>query len=133
MSDSDLNQNPEDMPKEAEKLSESWSSEVSTRIKEPLFTTEELDIYTNKVTHEAFIFHSKKIDYDKLDRLEYDAKKYTLTVHYKDQRAQDLGVKIQWILRPYLKHASEVNVARTENKEVVDATVLPLVHTHPKA
>lgn len=134
MSDQDTTPDtPKEAPKDSEKLSQSWSSETSARIKTPLFLPEELDIFTNKATYEAFIFHGKEIKYDLLDHLEYNAQDYSVTVHYKDGRTQDLGVKIQWLVRPYLKHSTEINIVRTRDKRSIDGTVVPLVHTHPKA
>ncbi len=109
-------------------LSASWSAESTSHEKKPLFQPDELDIYCNKLSHEAFIFHGKIIDYKLLSHIVYDAEQYTMTVFYKDSRTQDLGVKVQWILRPYLKHAKEINIVRTENKASVDGTVIPLVH-----
>lgn len=94
----------------------------------PLFTAEELDIYCNKVTLEAFIFHGKKVDYDKIDRLEYDPKDHSVDVVRKDGSRQDLGVKIQWLVRPYFTKAEEISIVQTKDGESIDGIVVPLVH-----
>ncbi len=114
-------------------LSENWQSGGAGTIKKPLFKPEELDIYTNKLTHEAFIFHAIKINYDQLDHMEYDATDYSMTVCYKDGRTQDLGVKIQWLIRPYIKHANEINIVRTKDQVAVDGIIIPLVHRNVDA
>ena len=73
--------------------------------KPALFKPEEMDIYCKKSTLECYIFHSQKVDYEKLDYLEYDPKTYTVDVVMKDGSRMDLGVKIQWLVRPYFTKA----------------------------
>lgn len=116
-----------------QKLSDNWQEGSGTHLKKPLFKPEELDIYSNKLTYESFIFHAKKIKYDELDHIVYNADDYSMTVCYKDGRTQDLGVKIQWLLRPYIKHAQEISIVRTKDKVAVDGVIIPLVHTNPDA
>ena len=96
--------------------------------KPSLFLPDELDIYCNKVTKESFIFHGKKLDYETLDRLEYDPKKHTVDVFMKDGTVLDLGVKIQWLIRPYFKKADEIHVVQTKDGEAVDGTTIPIAH-----
>lgn len=110
-------------------LSDRWSEQSSSFIKVPLFKPEELDIFTNKMTNEAFIFHGKVVDYTVIDHIEYHQKAYRFIVHYKDGRSQDLGVKAQWIIRPYIKNANEISIVRTENQKSVDGVIVPLIHT----
>ncbi|MCC6598394.1 MAG: hypothetical protein IT559_06360 [Alphaproteobacteria bacterium] len=93
-----------------------------------LFLPDEMDIYCNKVTRETFIFHSKKIDYESLARLEYDPDDYSVEVFKKDGTSLDLGVKIQWLIRPYFSKAEEVQIVQTKDGEAVDGTFLPLTH-----
>lgn len=96
--------------------------------KSVLFTPEELDIYCNKITKEAFIFHGKTIDYDNLERMEYDPKTYEVTVYMKDGKVLDLGVKIQWLIRPYFSKATEVQIVQTKDGEAINGTFIPLSH-----
>lgn len=111
-------------------LSKSWEAENAQHLSLPLFLPDELDIFTNKMTSEAFIFHAKTIDYSALDHIEYSQKDYQFIVHLKDGRTQDLGVKAQWLIRPYIKRAKEISVVKTKDKVSVDGVILPLVHTN---
>ena len=93
-----------------------------------LFLPEEMDIYCNKITKETFIFHGKPLDYENLDRMVYDPKTYTVEVYKKDGSVWDLGVKIQWLVRPYFSKAEEVQIVRTHNGKAIDGTFLPITH-----
>lgn len=93
-----------------------------------LFTPDELDIYVNKVTLEAYIFHGKEIDYSTLERLEYDPIHHTVDVVKKDGSVTDLGVKIQWLVRPYFTKAPFINIVQTKDGDSVDGTSIPLIH-----
>ena len=100
--------------------------------KQALFTAKEMDIYCNKVTKETFICHSKTIDYKNLDFLEYDPEEYSVDVHMKDGRVLDLGVKIQWLVRPYFANAEIIQIVQTKNREPIDGTFVPLKHKGQK-
>lgn len=93
-----------------------------------LFTAEEMDIYCNKVTLESYIFHGKDVDYDSIRYLEYDPKEKRVDVVMRDGSRLDLGVKIQWLVRPYFSKAREVSIVQTHNREPVDGTVVPMIH-----
>lgn len=96
--------------------------------KPALFTSEEMDIYCNKVTLEAYIFHGKVIEYDGIHYLEYDPKEKRVDVVMKDSTRLDLGVQIQWLVRPYFTKAKEVSIVQTKDQEPVDGTIVPLIH-----
>jgi hypothetical protein len=98
------------------------------RDKPSLFMPEEMDIYCNKMTKEAFIFHGKTIDYKALERMEYDPDDYSVDVFMKDGSVLDLGVKIQWLIRPYFTKATEVQIVQTKDGEAVDGTFIPITH-----
>lgn len=93
-----------------------------------MFLPEEMDIYCNKITKETFIFHGKKIDYETLDRMEYDPKTHTVDVYKKDGTIWDLGVKIQWLIRPYFTKAEEIQIVQTKDGQAIDGTFLPITH-----
>ncbi len=96
--------------------------------KAALFKPEELDLYCNKVTAEAFIFHGKVIDYDQIDHFEYDHRTYTVDVVFTNGAVMDLGVRVEWIVRPYFSRAREVTIAQTQDGKSVRGVALPLVH-----
>jgi hypothetical protein len=110
-------------------LSKSWSGGEAADYGDHVFKPEELDIYTNKITLETYIFHSKKLNYPNIGYLEYNPETYAVTVHYKDGRALDLGVKIQWLVRPYFVKAKEIWIVRTRDGNSIDGITVPLIHT----
>lgn len=109
-------------------LAKVWGKQLPMDYGDRLFKANELDIYGNKVTCEIFFFHGKIIDYDAIESLEYNPDDYTVTVVRKDGQRMDLGVKIQWLVRPYIGQAHEVSIVRTQNGNSVDGVVVPLVH-----
>jgi hypothetical protein len=110
-------------------IKKDWDPKGRSGAKKPaLFKPEEMDIYCNKVTREVFIFHGKQIDYDKLDHLEYNAADHTVDVVMKDATRLDLGVKIQWLVRPYFTKAPEIMVVQTKDGESINGVSLPLKH-----
>ncbi len=118
----------QDEPDTKDTIKKDWEPGAAGKAVGTLFAPEELDIYVNKVTLEAYIFHGKEIDYDTLERLEYDAGDYTVDVVKKDGTRVDLGVKIQWLVRPYFTKADEVNIVQTKDGESVNGVVIPLKH-----
>ena len=98
------------------------------RTRPSLFLPDEMDIYCNKITRETFIFHGKTIDYDSLDHMVYHHGDYTVDVILKDGRVMDLGVKIQWLIRPYFSKAEEVQIIQTKEGKAVNGTFVPLIH-----
>ena len=115
-------------PSLAEQMKSEFSSGTEGIKTKPLFQPEEMDIYVNKVTLKTHMFHGKKIDYQFLDHFEYDNNTYTVTVIYKDGTTEDLGVKIQWLVRAHFKKAKEVNIVQTKDGKTIDECVVPLVH-----
>ena len=93
-----------------------------------LFMEDEVDIYCNKMTKESFVFHAIELDYKTLERMEYNHDTFRAKVFMKDGRELDLGVKIQWLIRPYFSKAQEVQIIRTVDGEPVDGTFIPLSH-----
>lgn len=110
------------------KMKGAFASGHAGILETPLFTKDELDIYVNKITQETFIFHGKDVDYSVIDRLEYNPINYAIYVVLKDGTRQDLGVKIQWLVRPYFSKAKEINIVQTKNGESINGVIVPLVH-----
>ena len=89
----------------------------------PLFHADEMDIYCNKTTGEAHIFYGKEIDLG-IKEIQYFESTRSAVVEYNDGRRFDLGVKIQWLVRPYFSRAEEVSFVRTANREPIDGEVV---------
>lgn len=109
-------------------LKKDWKPGASGRASGVLFLPDELDIFTNKASGDVYIFHGKPVDYDALERLEYDPKDHTVDVVMKDGSRIDLGVKIQWLIRPYFARADSIKVVQTKDGESLDGVALALVH-----
>jgi len=101
--------------------------------KPALFTADEMDIYCNKVTLETYIFHGKDVEYDPIAYLEYDPKEKRVDVVMKDNTRMDLGVQIQWLVRPYFTKAKEVSIVQTKDREPIDGSIVPLIHKGQEA
>lgn len=110
-------------------IKKDWETGKGDGPRRALFKPEEMDIYANKVTLEAYIFHGKEIDYERIERLEYHKQDHSVTVVQKDGTRLDLGVKIQWLVRPYFTKAKEVSIVRTKDGKSIDGRIFPLVHT----
>lgn len=113
-------------------MKKGFESGVSGRTTGALFLPDELDIYVNKVTLEAYIFHSKEIDYSSIVRLEYNPKDHGVDVVKADGTRMDLGVRIQWLVRPYFTKAEEINIVQTKDGHSVNGKVVPLLHKGKK-
>lgn len=93
---------------------------------ERLFTPDELDIYIKRETKEAFIFHGKEVDYASLDYLVYVPEGHKVLVYRKDRSCADLGVALQWLVRPHFLKAHEINIVRTKDGKSMDGVALSL-------
>lgn len=90
-----------------------------------VFMPKEVDLYIDKQAKEAYIFHGKEIDYD-ISHLVYIPEDHSLVVVMKDRTRLDLGVKLQWLLRPHFIKTPHVLIVRTQDGKTVDGRVIPL-------
>jgi len=86
---------------------------------------EDFDLYVNKITGETYIFHGPDLPHE-VERLEYDPEECRVAVITKDGRTMDLGVKIQWLIRPYFSRAETVYIVKTKDGEAVDGIEVPM-------
>ncbi len=91
----------------------------------PFFTPDDFDLYVNKITGETYIFHGPDLPHD-VERLEYDPDAYRVNVITKDGLNLDLGVKIQWLIRPYFSKAKNVFIVKTKDGESIDGIEVPM-------
>ena len=110
-------------------MKSNWKPDGKSSGEKPVFfTPDELDIYCNKVTNDSYIFHGKDIDYTAIDHLVYYPKDYSVDVVMKDGKVYDLGVKIQWLVRPYFSKANQIYMVKTVNNKSVDGVLLSMLH-----
>lgn len=114
------------------KIKKDWDPSGGGSGKPVLFQPAEMDIYCNKITREVFIFHGKAVDYDRIDHLEYNPADHSVDVVMKDATRLDLGVKIQWLVRPYFTKAPEIMIVQTKDGESINGTNVPLKHKQKK-
>lgn len=108
-----------------------WQSETaadSRKKKHALFTPDELDIYVNKITLEAFVFYGKPIEHNAIDHIVYDHDSYDVNVVFENGSKIDLGVKIQWLVRPYFSKIEEIKFVQSKDGEAVDGKIVPVQH-----
>lgn len=96
--------------------------------KPALFDPDKMDIYCNKVTREVFIFHLQPVDYEAIDFLEYNPKDYSVDVVLKSGGRLDLGVKIQWLVRPWFTKAEEIMIVQTKDGQSINGASFPIRH-----
>lgn len=113
---------PDDLPESAD------GAKQAPKAPAVMFRPDELDIFINKITLEAYIFHGKKVNYEVIKHLEYNPKDYSVTVVFKDESRLDLGVKIQWLIRPHFAKAENIFIVQTKDGETVDGTTVPLIN-----
>jgi hypothetical protein len=121
----------EDTPESKPSMKSAFRSGRGLEGAPALFAPGEMDIYVNKITLEAYIFHGKPVEQN-IERLEYDPDDHMVTVVKKDGTIMDLGVKIQWLVRPYFTRAQQVGIVRTKDGETVDGFYVPMIHKRKK-
>ncbi len=92
---------------------------------------DDLDIYCDKERGINYIFHGPELNCT-IDYLEYDHDTQRITVFTNDRQQLDLGVKIQWLVRPYIAHEQDLFIIRTENGETIDGIEVHLKIKEPE-
>ncbi len=92
---------------------------------------DDLDIYCDRERGINYIFHGPELNCT-IDHLEYDHETQRITVHTNDRQQLDLGVKIQWLVRPYIAREQNLFIIRTENGETIDGVEVHLKIKDPE-
>lgn len=96
-----------------------------------LFKSSEIDIYTNRVTNEAWIFHSPPISLE-IAKVEYNHKTRRMTFITEGGQRHDLGVKIQPLIRPTIEKISKIVVTQLTDGMPVSWFSAPVRHIEAK-
>jgi hypothetical protein len=96
-----------------------------------LFHPDQMDIYCNKRTREVFVFHGIEVNYADIERLEYHYTEHWVAVILHGGQRLDLGVRIQWLIRPHWERTAEVMIVRTREGESVDGTTVRMTKVGP--
>lgn len=91
------------------------------------FGPKDFDIYINKVTLDAYIFHGQKLEHD-IERLDYDHADQSIVIVKKDGKRYDLGTKVQWLIRSYFRKLNEIAIVQTKDGESIDGFMVPIHH-----
>ena len=92
-----------------------------------LFLEEEVDLYIKTDSHEAYVFHGKHIDYGAIDHLVFRHEERRIAVYLKNGSILDLGVRVEYLVRQPLRHASKVYIVRTEMNVSKDGIEVPFI------
>ncbi len=92
---------------------------------------DDLDIYCDRERGVNYIFHGPELNCT-IDHLEYDHETQRITVFTNDNQKLDLGVKIQWLVRPYIAREQNIFIIRTENGKTIDGIEVPLLIKEPE-
>lgn len=100
-----------------------WGS--SLKKTKALFKPEDFDIFCDKHTGMTYIFHGPELGCT-IDFMEYNPDNQRVTVFTKDGQKLDLGVRIQWLIRPYFAKAQMLYIIRTKDGQPLDGVEIPL-------
>lgn len=92
-----------------------------------LFSPDECDLYINKLTRENYIFHGKDIDQN-ITKIEFHHFERRMAVFFGDGSILDLGVRIQWLILPFIASENQISLVQTKNGKAVSGRVVPVVH-----
>lgn len=111
-------------------LSEEEQSKIGPRkgedAKLPLyFKPSEFDLFANKDTGEIYVFHGPELP-RLIERMELKDEDSRINVYTQDGGKYDLGMKVQWLLRPYFKRADKVYVVQTRDGEALEGYEIPM-------
>jgi hypothetical protein len=102
------------------------------KAREPaLFKPDEIDIFTNRKTHEAWIFHSPPLSIE-ISEVVYDHKSKRMTFVSKEGKRYDLGVKIQSLIRPTIEKIDHIVVTQITDGLPISWFSAPVRHTNTK-
>jgi hypothetical protein len=113
----------EDQTEEKSSVTKEWGS--SMKKTKALFKPDEFDIFCDKDSGLTYIFHIPELGCT-IDFMEYDPETQHVTVFTTDGQKMDLGMRIQWLIRPYFARAQEIFVIRTENGKPQDGIEVAL-------
>lgn len=108
---------------EKQSFTKEWGS--SMKRTKSLFKPEDFDIFCDKETGLTYIFHAPELGCT-IDFMEYNPETQRVTVFTKDGQKMDLGVRIQWLIRPYFAKAQDIFVIRTKDGQALDGVEVEL-------
>ena len=92
-----------------------------------LFLPDELDIHVNEITGENNIFYGKDID-ENIAKIEFHHREQRMAVFFGDGAILDLGVRIQWLILPFIASVDQISVVQTKDGKAITGKVVPVVH-----
>ena len=129
MSDEENNMNGDaNAPKS---MGDDWGSGQGSGRKKLFNNPDDLDIYCDRERGQNYIFHGPELGCT-IDHLEYDPETYRITVVTNDRQRLDLGVRIQWLVRPYIAKEQDLYIIRTEDGQAIDGVEVHLTIKEPE-
>ncbi len=132
MSDKDENVNNEtDTPSSPKSMGNDWGSGFGSGRTKLFESPDDFDIYCDRENGVNYIFHAPELGCT-IDHLEYDPDTCRITVVTNDSQRLDLGVRIQWLVRPYIAKEQNLFIIRTEDGESIDGVEVHLKIKEPE-
>ena len=113
----------EEKTENKQSFTKEWGS--STKKARVLFKPEDMDIFCDKNTGFTYIFHGPELGCT-IDYMEYDPEIQRVTVYTKDGQKMDLGIRIQWLIRPHFAKPQDIFVIRTKDGQAMDGVEVEL-------
>ena len=113
----------EEKTEQKQSFTKEWGS--SLKKTKTLFKPEDFDIFCDKESGLTYIFHGPDLNCT-IDFMEYDPEIQRVTVFTKDGQKMDLGVRIQWLIRPYFARPQDLYVIQTKDGKALEGVEVEL-------
>jgi hypothetical protein len=128
---SDETNNMNGTPKSPKSMGDDWGTGFGSGRTKLFESTDDFDIYCDRKNGINYIFHGPELGCT-IDHLEYDPDTCHITVITNDRQRLDLGVRIQWLVRPYIAKEQNLFIIRTQNGETIDGVEVHLKIKDPE-
>jgi len=129
MSDEEENMNGSALSPKS--MGDDWGSGQGSGRTKLFESPDDFDIYCDHKSGQNYIFHGPELGCT-IDHLEYDPDTCHITVVTNDSQRIDLGVRIQWLVRPYIAKEQDLYIIRTENGKSIDGIEVHLKIKEPE-
>ncbi len=122
---SDKEKNNSSAPSSPKSMGDDWGTGYGSGRSKLFENPDDLDIFCDHKNGINYIFHGPELGCT-IDHLEYDPDTCRITVITNDRQRLDLGVRIQWLVRPYIAKEQDLYIIRTEDGKSIDGVIVPL-------
>ncbi len=112
-------------------MGDDWGSGFGSGRTKLFESSNDFDIFCDHSNGVNYIFHGPELGCT-IDHLEYDPETCRITVITNDSQRLDLGVRIQWLVRPHIAKEQDLFIIRTENGESIGGFEVSLKIKEPE-